>query len=61
MNDEINGVESEPNFDKWSLDDLFYHLIDLHQLPYEEEINDWWHYKAELIRLCKESYERGKA
>jgi hypothetical protein len=53
-----NEEVKEPDFESWTFDELFYHLIDLHQIPYEEEMSDWVHYRAELIRMCKESYNR---
>lgn len=57
---DTKSTMSEPDFSSWSIDELFYHLIDLYLIPYEEEINDWIHYKEYMIHLCKESYERQK-
>lgn len=48
----------EPEFDSWTSEELFYHLIDLHQIPYEEEFESWRMLKAEMIQMCKESYKR---
>lgn len=47
--------EQEYDFDRWTTEELFNHLIDLHQIPYEEEFEDWRHLKAEMLRMCKET------
>lgn len=51
-------MEQEYDFDNWTAEELFNHLIDLHQIPYEEEFGVWRHLKADMLRMCKESYER---
>lgn len=51
-------VEEEYDFDNWTTEELFNHLIDLHQIPYEEEFEDWIKYKSQMLYMCKETYGR---
>lgn len=53
-----DNEELLPNFDDFTTEELFNHLIDLHQIPYEEELEDWIHLKAQMLYMCKNSYER---
>ena len=53
-------TEAEYDFDTWTAEELFHHLIDLHQIPYEEEFEHWRKYKAHMLYMCKESFERQK-
>lgn len=46
-----------PNFDDFTAEELFHHLIDLQQLPYEEEFEDWRFLRGDMLRMCKESYQ----
>jgi hypothetical protein len=63
-NDEIiefMEMSQEPNFDDFTAEELFNHLIDLHQIPFEEEFEDWRSLKPDMLRMCKESYDNGNA
>jgi len=57
---EEENKPQEYDFDSWSSLELFFHLIDLQQIPYEEEFDDWRYLKEEMLRMCKESYTRQK-
>lgn len=50
----------EPDFKTWTPQELFNHLIDLHQIPYEEEFEDWRRMKAQMIKMCEDGYEHGR-
>ena len=52
--------ENEPNFKDWTTIELFDHLMDLHQIPYEEEFEDWKYLRLELLELCEDIYELSK-
>ncbi len=54
------NMTEDINWESWTTEELFNHLIDLHQIPYEEEFEDWWDLKAQMIEMCKESYENQK-
>lgn len=45
----------EWDFDKWTTLELYYHLIDMGLIPYEEKYDDWRFLKDEMLRMCKES------
>lgn len=53
----MEKVEEEYDFHTWTAEELFYHLIDLHQIPFEEEFDDWRSLKPDMLRMCKESYD----
>ena len=57
---DFENEELEPDFHNWDNLDLFYHLIDLHQIPYEEEFNNWRDLRAQMLIMCNESYEHQK-
>lgn len=51
-------LEEEYDFDNWTTLELFYHLVDIGLIPFEENFNDWRFLKEEMLRMCKESYDR---
>ena len=51
---------NEPNFNDFTTEELFNHLIDLHQIPYEEEFENWRYLKAQMVYMCENSYEHQK-
>ena len=50
----------EWDFDKWTTLELYYHLIDMGIIPYEEKLDDWRFLKEEMLRMCKESIKNQK-
>ena len=57
---EEQSKPQEYDFDNWTALEMFFHLIDLQQIPYEEEFEDWKYLKADMLRMCKESYKNQK-
>lgn len=55
-----NTLIEEYNFERWTPYDLFYHLMDLGVLPYEEEFEEWRMLKVEMVRLCNETLNYDK-
>ncbi len=53
-------MEQTINFDDWLTCELFDHLVDLYQIPFEEDFEDWKHFRPTLLEMCKESYENQK-
>jgi len=51
-------MEEEYNFHQWTTEELFYFLIDMGIIPYEEELQNWIFLKEHMLELCIESYER---
>lgn len=43
----------EYNFENWTTKELFYHLIDLGMLPYEEDFEDWRYLHETLLEMCQ--------
>lgn len=35
--------------------ELYFHLIDIKAIPFEEKYEDWRFLKEEMIRICKEN------
>lgn len=56
MNEDTELTLQEPIFEDWTTCELFEHLIDLHQIPYEEEFEDWKYFRPTLLEWCKETY-----
>lgn len=47
---------SVPNFDDFTTEELFNHLIDLFQIPWEEEFEDWRYLRQDMLEMCKNTY-----
>lgn len=41
------------NFEKWTTQELFHHLIDFGILPYEEDFEDWRYLHETLLEMCQ--------
>jgi len=54
---ETSLEPENPEFHTWDSIELFNHLIDLHQIPYESEFDEWRWLKNDMIRMCEETYE----
>lgn len=48
------------NFNTFTTEELFYHLIDLHQIPYEDEYDKNKYSRSDLLRWCNEIYENSE-
>lgn len=55
-----NSKQKDPEYDfhNWTVRELFDFLIDLHQLPYEEEFDNWKCYRNDLLRWCNETCQK---
>lgn len=53
-------TEEEWNFDDWTTLELYFHLIDMGLIPYEEKYDDWRFLKEEMVRICNESVKNQK-
>lgn len=58
MDEETPLDKEEPDFESWTNEELFDHLMDLYIIPYEEEFKDWNHLRANMLYMCQQSYER---
>lgn len=57
MDSDFEPQVMEWDFNTWSAREMFDFLIDMHQIPYEEEFENWRYLKNDLLRWCKETYE----
>lgn len=49
---------SQPNFNAFSSLELYYHLIDLYIIPFEDEYEQWRHLREQMLQMCNDSYNR---
>lgn len=57
MDSDFEPQVMEWDFNTWSAREMFDFLVDMHQIPYEEEFENWRYLKNDLLRWCKETYE----
>ena len=57
---EQSTKPQEYDFDTWTAQELFEHLIDLKQIPFEAEFENWRHFRKDMLRICKETYQNQK-
>lgn len=57
MDSDFEPQVMEWDFNTWSAREMFDFLIDMHQIPYEEEFENWRYLKNDLLRWCKETCE----
>jgi hypothetical protein len=51
----IANIE-DPDFNSWTTEELFDHLMDLYIIPYEEEFSKWKSLRGQMLYMCKQSY-----
>lgn len=57
MDSDFEPQIMEWDFNTWSAREMFDFLVDMHQIPYEEEFENYRYLKNDLLRWCKETYE----
>jgi hypothetical protein len=57
MDSDFEPQIMEWDFNTWTAREMFEFLVDMHQIPYEEEFENYRYLKNDLLRWCKETYE----
>ena len=55
-------MEETPNFNDWTSLELFFHLIDVKEIPFYSKYEYWKYLREDMLRMCldhyKENYEK---